>query len=175
MKRLAIIVSIFFGCASHPSPAPVSPRLCIIPEMVAIASTIPEAWPDVVEAEKYWSTELGRPMFIDLGLTDHRIGAIVMIEHGDKFGPLAMTTMTYDRDGCETGARVEVSDRGLSLPADMRQTMYRHELGHVLGLKEHSEDLGDLMNAHEDRDAQNPIDASPAEIATLHSIYGVLP
>lgn len=140
MAAVAVLVTVIImaggGCAAarkHIRPMKMSPTI------VHISGPIPHAQ-SFKRAVNYWNCVMGTQVFGDIGLSRLHVRGAWRLPADEGKHTLAhvnwksnmerMITVAYDLD---------------ALPARTAEQVYRHELGHVLGLPHGDPYMGDVM------------------------------
>lgn len=190
MRAFIVLLSLaLYGCA------PTSPyitrnnnvvRKCSPPILFGVAFNTHKVFRKPIrDAFQYWNTVTGKDLFFDLGvvpweindpLTNGFIPVDVMSiddpwlsQHLKVRSCGALLRSPPNRTGCVGLAKiVAVAECVDSL--EKLNTILRHEIGHLLGLKD-TPDFTKLMSVRVENTLQHPVDASKEEIDAVIKLY----
>ena len=183
---ILFILSVTTSCAHNPyikSDMGQHARQCLLPVPVGIVEGTPEPLANAIrDAMKYWNSVDSRKYFISLGevpwgasnpMTNGFVP--VQVVPTDSLWNLGIGTcgnaqlIIKQASGCISRAKILIADRCTG-PIEHFETIVRHELGHVLGLKD-SVDFTSLMSHAVEPTMQHPVDANLQEKLALAAMY----
>lgn len=129
----------------------------------------------VYEAAKYWNLALGMPVLLIACELRDDVDVVVFRGVGLPFcenSPpemYAATEMAYEGNQTYGAIVYNCADDG---PPSYWQTIWRHELGHVLGLFHNNAYQDSLMHEAHSQERTHPLEATAAEIEYLRAVFG---
>lgn len=129
---------------------------------------------------EYWNDIAGKRVFMFVGVLDFEtpeegLPGIVVIDSSDEYTrtSCAHTTLRWDQEtGCMTKVIVHLNQACLNRhEPNYIETLVRHELGHVMGLR-HNLDKGGLMYPKLQDKATHPVNISNQEMQSFMELYG---
>jgi len=151
--------------------------LCSVPKIVVISDNYPDKWKEpIISALSYWNVVMEKRVFFYGGRfpSDDEIpmGVIVVRMSDTVNNNCAQAENSIGRKGCILGASILVRETCMNkLSLEQQDTVFRHELGHVLGLS-HSDWSDELMwPGLIKRGWQHPKNASEHSIEAVNTAY----
>lgn len=185
LKNLIIINVFMVGCASSP-PYFVHPktgafaRQCDLPQFVGASPSVPPRLrPMVRDSFLYWNEAVGKRFFVytddvDWEFDDKKYGGVIVVsvDPSYKRSSAANTNIRWLGNGCMKDSFITVNPKSVDMTTDAFQTLMRHEVGHLLGLR-HRDLFTELMSPTTDTTFWKPQNASEEEIRLVRELYGV--
>jgi len=188
MKKTLALVVLCTSCAySQPylrTPEGRVEHQCTPPALVGVSPEFSIEQRDAIQrAVEYWNYAIGAHVLASLGDVPFtspaaETGGFVLVylsdgEYAFRRGvPVngVARMHIHKKTGCIVISSIEMARAALD-DIGMFETMIRHELGHVLGLRDTYLDTSRLMNHRIDTSRQHPMDARQSEIDALRKIY----
>ena len=163
-------------------------RQCYLPIGFAIAEDSDPRFEQLIkDSVLYWNVAIGYEVFVDYGHTGYTLqdpeavavvmlGAVSDIESSDSnrqnnVMPCGRASQGVTIDGCVAKASVEINT-GCTERTDILQTIVRHEMGHILGLRDDI-DFTTLMSYKIEGTVQHPVDANVGEVLKIKQLYNL--
>jgi len=156
-------------------------RMCDVPIFYVLNNVDEKNVESIVDAADYWNVALGKKLFIYGGQNKSEVkptAHTMVIAQLDNLGAsCGLAVVNSGKDGCVIAPRITLKSSCMKDKATT-ESLVRHELGHVLGLRNSDNPLH-LMHAFAlerhmvtIRDNRTePIDATDSEIKKLREIY----
>ena len=136
-------------------------------------------------AIQYWNTVDSRKYFVSIGVQpwgadDPMTGGFIPIQlvPAESLWDLGLATcgnasmIVRNASGCIRRAKIKIADKCTG-PIEVFETIVRHELGHVLGLKDNYLEWNAIMSAVAAEGMQeHPVEANHEERKALRELYG---
>lgn len=194
IKRAAIILFVVLAACSVPPKIhrPDLVKQCEVPELYALSSfLLPKDKEFIIEGFEYWNTVANSVLFTPIGSLPIKLDTFIpmgytIVGYAEDNHPMtkcnylirrcsyAEVHTNYNNNKCLTWAIMRINRQLWNrVRAEVKTTIARHEVGHVLGFINTTE-KGHIMTIPIDKKKKHPREASKTELEALLTLYPYL-